>query len=318
MATLNHPAHRAMVAMGAGTGVGEVPGYHDQGIFYHGGVPDLAWTWWYHVFGHLYHPQLPADLDLAHRQQLARAYSPQVTYGEADFASLAAHLPSEDILQAIDSPDAEWNRMIRFVPGPGALEWKQYDFIRTGASTQVPALIIDSWYDVIEAYPTVRMYAELARHSASQHLIVGPTTHCQMGTESAHTSVGDREVGDGRFDYVGLIERFYDHWLKGETAPSPPPVQFYVLNANHWVSAEGWPPKDTRLERLYLQSSGRANGASGDGALLAAAPSATEAADEYVSDPLHPVPSLGGSCCSAAVSREQSPVEARSDVLVYS
>jgi len=186
--------------MGGGTGVGAVPGYHDQGIFYHGGVPDLAWTWWYHRFGHLAHPQLPSGLDLSQRQRLALAYSPQVVYGDADFELLAAHLPSEDILRAIQSPDAEWNRMIQFTPG--SPQWREYDFIRTGAATRVPGLHIDSWYDSIEAYPTVRMFAELARHSPHQHLIMGPTAHCRMGTETEHTSVGDREVGDGRFDYA--------------------------------------------------------------------------------------------------------------------
>ena len=33
---------------------------------------------------------------------------------------------------------------------------------------------------------------------------------------------------------------------------------------------------------------------------------------------MHPVPSLGGSCCSDQVARDQSGIEARQDVLVYS
>lgn len=315
LATLDHPAHRAMVEMGGGTGLADVPGYHDgQGIFYHGGVPDLAWTWWYHRFGHLAHPQLPPGLDLLQRQQLALAYSPNVVYGDPDFAALAGHLPSGDILRAINSPDAEWNRLIQLTPG--SPEWAEYDFIRSGASTRVPGLHIDSWYDTIEAYPTVRMFTELSRHSPHQHLILGPTAHCRMGTETAHTQVGDREVGDGRFDYVSLIEQWYDRWLKDVSTPEPPPVQYYVLSASQWVSAQQWPPS-AQTQRLYLRSGGRANSASGDGQLTTAPPPANEPADEYVSDPLHPVPSLGGSCCSAAVSREQSPVEARADVLVY-
>jgi uncharacterized protein len=316
LATLNHPAHRAMVEMGGGTAGGELPGYHGQGIFYHGGVPDLAWTWWYHRFGHLAHPQFPPGLDLPQRERLALAYSPNVVYGDADFELLASHLPSEDILRAIQSPDAEWNRMIRFTPA--SPEWAEYDFVRTGASTRVPGLHIDSWYDSIEAYPTVRMFAELTRHSPNQHLIIGPTAHCRMGTETEHTSVGDREVGDGRFDYVSLIEHWYDRWLKDMPAPEPPPVQYYVLSANEWVSASQWPPHPEPGQRFYLQSAGHANSASGDGQLLTQEPQAGEPPDQYVSDPSHPVPSRGGSCCSEAVAREQSPVEARADVLIYS
>src|SRR5437763_3386616 len=39
LAAMNHPAHRAMVAMGPGSAVGDVPGVETQGGFYKGGVP---------------------------------------------------------------------------------------------------------------------------------------------------------------------------------------------------------------------------------------------------------------------------------------
>ena len=68
---------------------------------------------------------------------------------------------------------------------------------------------------------------------------------------------------------------------------------------------------------MYLHSDGHANSRFGDGKLLETVPAAAEAADEFVYDPLHPAPSLGGNCCSASVAREQSPIEVRQDVLVY-
>jgi hypothetical protein len=67
-----------------------------------------------------------------------------------------------------------------------------------------------------------------------------------------------------------------------------------------------------------LSSDGHANSLSGDGRLRAQQPTSGAAADEFVDDPSHPVPSLGGSCCSDQVAREQSGIEARQDVLVYS
>ena len=33
--------------------------------------------------------------------------------------------------------------------------------------------------------------------------------------ESEHTIVGERDMGDARFDYAGFIQRWFDHWLKG-------------------------------------------------------------------------------------------------------
>lgn len=316
LATLNHPAHKAMVEMAGATAAGSLPGYRDQGIFYHGGVPDLAWTWWYHRFGLRERPLLPAGISQDTRERIAASFSPEPDYGEGDFLALASHLPSADILRASGVPLTEWDRLIQLTPA--SREWKEYDFVREGASTRVPGLHIDSWYDEIEAYPTVKMFQYLSGNSPNQHLVMGPTAHCEMGTETPATSVGDRTVGDGRFDYVSLVTRWFDRWLKDDASVAEiPKVQYYVLNSSQWEKAEAWPPPGTRPMRLFLSSGGHANSAAGDGRLLATQTSGAEA-DEFVDDPRHPVPSLGGSCCSDQVARDQSGIEARQDVLVYS
>jgi uncharacterized protein len=318
LATLNHPAHKAMVEMAGATGVGSIPGYHDQGIFYHGGVPDLAWSWWYHRFGLQDHPVLPTGLDQDVRARVAASFSAEPSYGMVDFLALASHLPTEDILRASGIPKTEWGRLIRLTPG--SPEWKEFDFIRDGDRTRVPALHIDSWYDVIEAYPTVKLFQYLSGNSPNQHLVMGPTAHCRMGAETDATSVGDREVGDGRFNYATLITRWFDRWLKDDrSSPELPPVQYYVLNSGQWTTADTWPPRGGHSVRLYLSSDGHVNSLSGDGRLRARqSMSDTASADEFVYDPMHPVPSLGGSCCSIQVARDQSGIEARQDVLVYS
>ncbi len=317
LATLNHPAHKAMVEMAGATGVGSIPGYHDQGIFYHGGVPDLAWSWWYHRFGLQDHPVLPAGVSQDTRSRIAASFSPEPVHGMPDFLALVNHLPSADILSASGVPKSEWESLIRL--GPADPEWRTFDFVRDGDKTKVPGLHIDSWYDVIEAYPTVKLFQYLSRTSPNQHLVMGPTAHCQMGTETVTTSVGDWQVGDGRFDYVTMISGFFDRWLKDDDKVAAlPPVRYYVLNSNQWKTADAWPPAGGRLVRWFLSSGGHANSANGDGHLSAQLPKAGARTDEFVDDPLHPVPSLGGSCCSDQVARDQSAIEARQDVLVYS
>jgi putative CocE/NonD family hydrolase len=316
LATMNHPAHKAMVEMAGATGVGNIPGYHDQGIFYHGGVPDLAWSWWYHRFGLQDHPVFPAGASQDTRARIAASFSPEPVHGMPNFLSLASHLPSADILNASGVPKTEWDSLIQL--NPASPDWNSFDFIRDGGQTQVPGLHIDSWYDIIEAYPTVKLFQYLSRTSPNQHLIMGPTAHCLMGTETVATSVGDREVGDGRFDYVTTISQWYDRWLKDDNkGPDLPPVQYYVLNSSQWKTTDAWPPRGGRPVRLFLSSDGHANSANGDGRLQVQPSRAGAAADELVDDPMHPVPSLGGSCCSDQVAREQSGIEARQDVLVY-
>jgi predicted acyl esterase len=317
LATLNHPAHKAMVEMAGSTAAGTLPGYRDQGIFYHGGVPDLAWTWWYHRFGLKERPVFPVGAGQGTRERIAAGFSPEPDFGEGDFLSLVSHLPTADILRASGVPMTEWDRLIQLTPA--SPEWKEFDFVRDGDKTRVPGLHIDSWYDEIEAYPTVKMYQYLSGNSPNQHLVMGPTAHCEMGTETPATSVGDRTVGDGRFDYLTLVTRWFDRWLKDDaTVPELPAVQYYILNSSQWKTAQAWPPPGGRTTRLYLSSGGHANSASGDGRLVAKEPLAGAPSDEFIDDPLHPVPSLGGSCCSDQVARDQSGIEARQDVLVYS
>lgn len=317
LATLNHPAHKAMVEMAGATAVGSIPGYRDQGIFYHGGVPDLAWTWWYHRYGLKERPLMPAGAGQDMRERIAASFSPEPDYGEGDFLALVSHLPTADILRASGVPMTEWDRLITLTPA--SPEWKEFDFVRDGDKTRVPGLHIDSWYDEIEAYPTVKMFQYLSGNSPNQHLVMGPTAHCEMGTETPATSVGDRTVGDGRFDYVTLVTRWFDRWLKDDASvPELPPVQYYVLNSSEWKTAQAWPPPGSRPVRLYLSSGGHANSAAGDGRLVAKESSRGAASDELIDDPIHPVPSLGGSCCSDQVARDQSGIEARQDVLVYS
>ena len=134
----------------------------------------------------------------------------------AIFSSLVSHLPTADILRASGVPMTEWDRLITLTPA--SPEWKEFDFVRDGDKTRVPGLHIDSWYDEIEAYPTVKMFQYLSGNSPNQHLVMGPTAHCEMGTETPATSVGDRTVGDGRFDYVTLVTRWFDRWLKDDAS----------------------------------------------------------------------------------------------------
>jgi len=314
LAMANPPALKAAVAMGAATGVGVIPHFADQGIFYMGGVPSFDWAWWYHGNGYLHHPKFPPGISQAERVALTRAFDAEARYRTEDL-TWADHLPSSTVLDAIGSPATEFNRMIRLAPG--SAEWGEYDFVNAGQATRVPILHVDSWYDTIEVYGTARLFEYLSRNSPNQYLVIGGTAHCRQGSETADTRVGDRPIGDARFDYAGTLERWFEHWLADERGGEllQPRVQYYSLESSRWVSADRW-PVPARTRTLYLSSGGHANSLNGDGQLNAVRATG-RIPDQFEDDPTHPVPTMGGGCCSEMVSVDQRSVESRPDVLVY-
>ncbi|HVW68124.1 MAG TPA: CocE/NonD family hydrolase [Steroidobacteraceae bacterium] len=312
LAMANPPALKAVVAMGAATAAGVIPGFADQGVFYMGGVPSFDWAWWYHGNGYHHHPQLPRNISIEERVALSHAFDSVSRYRTEDL-DWASHLPSATLLDSIGSPETEFNKLIRLAPNSAA--WRDYDFVRSGQSTTVPILHVDSWYDTIEVYGTARLFEYLSASSPDEYLVIGGSAHCRQGSETAATMVGNRPIGDARFEFATLVVKWFDHFLKDEGSLDMPRVQYYPLESNHWTSGASWPPKAAR-RRLYLASTTGANSASGDGALVERV-AGGKAADAFIDNPLDPVPTLGGGCCTDLVSLDQAPVEGRRDVLVY-
>jgi putative CocE/NonD family hydrolase len=117
---------------------------------------------------------------------------------------------------------------------------------------------------------------------------------------------------------------WFDQWLKGKDSAllSKQPIQFFVMGANKWREEREWPPEAAKPMDFYLQSGGKANSLTGDGA-LADKPGHKSAFDTFEFDPAHPVPTRGGSvCCNPKVFPwgpfDQRVVEERKDVLIYS
>jgi len=94
------------------------------------------------------------------------------------------------------------------------------------------------------------------------------------------------------------------------------------MGANRWREESSWPPESAHPKSFYLQSGGKANSLTGDGALAETAGHKSPA-DTFEYDPARPVPTRGGSiCCNPKVFPwgpfDQRGVEERKDVLVYS
>jgi uncharacterized protein len=93
------------------------------------------------------------------------------------------------------------------------------------------------------------------------------------------------------------------------------------MGANQWREEDDWPLARAQSTKYFLHSAASANSLRGDGS-LSPTPPRSEPSDRYVYDPSNPAPTLGGPlCCDGAHlapgPRDQRPVEARDDVLVY-
>ena len=330
LAAMNHPAHRAMIPMSAGAGIGAIPGVSSQGLFYKGGVPQLGpWAGWYVGSGHANRPKLPAGISQDERIRLADFYSsdpkPEAErYGVGSVSGairgdstlgVLGYLPSRDVLRASGAPETDFDTFMTM--SPTDVRWLAIDFIRDGDKPKVPALHVNGWHDV-GAFETVKLF-EYLRDVPNQYLIMAPTAHCAMTRATADYKTGERPIGNARLPYDDLFVQWFDHWLKDtpNDVLKRPRVQAFLEGANGWKTYDALPVPGAKPVKLFLQSNGRAQGLKGTGRLTLEAPG-EQPADTVVSDPMHPVPSRGGGCCDRDAVRDQRQVEARSDVLIYS
>jgi putative CocE/NonD family hydrolase len=216
--------------------------------------------------------------------------------------------------------------MIQRAPNDPA--WYRGGLYHDDQKLNVPGLWFMSWYDV-SVGPNLALYNHVRKTASpeianEQWAIVAPVAHCSYTRATADTVVGERSMGDARFDYNDIVYGFFDRFLKGEKATrvdSLAKVTYYTMGMNKWQTADTWPPAGAQPMTFFLSSGGKANTLHGDGALAAAAPDADKP-DAFTYDPMNPVLSYGGNvCCTgnavAAGAFDQRRMEARDDILVY-
>jgi len=324
-----HPGLAATVPMGSGAGIGKVGPFNEMGNFYRGGAIQNVWFSWYYTSGYTYRPSFGSDLSRDQMIRLGRFWSMEPNYvPPSNIEELIWTLPINEVMSRIGAAPSDMDDFVNRLPNDP--KWQGVDFSGEGDQFGAPMLMINSWYDV-SVGPNVALYEYQSKYAANGNarnnmfMVIAPTIHCgQSKVESENTMVGEREVGDARFDYVGTVQEWFDHFVKGveNGATNRPKVHAYMMGANEWRSHDAWPPKEVRYLAYHLQSDGAANSLLGDGRLMIAKP-ATTGSDTFVYDPMRPVPSLGGSICcfgeeSVGGAFDQTGIEMRNDVLVYS
>ena len=172
----------------------------------------------------------------------------------------------------------------------------------------VPVINLSGWYDPY-ARTAVDNYLGLSRTKrAPMRLILGPWTHGDRSLSYAgEVDFGAQAPVDGNLaeDFFALRRRWFDRWLKdiANGIEAEPPVRIFVMgggsgrrngdgrldHSGRWRIAADWPLPRTRWTKFYLHS---------DRSLRPALSSAPAASLDYSSDPMSPVPTIGGALSS--------------------
>ncbi len=203
--------------------------------------------------------------------------------------------------------------------------WKQISIEEHFSEINVPVYSVAAWYDIFLGGSLLNYLGIKARGASDaarrgQRLLVVIGGHAGGGRR-----IGEVDFGPAaeQVDQDEVMLRWYDATLKGEknSVEQEKPVKIFVMGKNAWREEDDWPLARAESTRYYLHSGGKSNSLRGDGGLSATAPQA-EPADHFVYDPSDPVPTIGGPLCCDSLHlapgpRDQRPVEARDDVLVY-
>ena len=302
LARARHPAHAAMVPIGAGGGAGSVGGRYGYFGVYEGGVLQLASAFgWLLRHGEL-DPATPA------------------LYKPVDYAEALKTLPVSEMVSRLRPQPNAWDQFTRReLTDPS---WRTMGYVMADDTLSTPALDINTWGD--QTLDGTLALAEQARRTSPttpHHVVIAPGDHCQH--DAGAKTFGDIPVRDGTYPFFETYVAWFDYWLRGQgRLPDLPPYLYYMLGEDQWLRANQWPPEDATEQRWYLASGGHANSRDGDGRLLPE-PATAPAEDRYRHDPTDPVPTRGGPVCCTGRSDErtgpidQAEVERRHDVLVY-
>jgi putative CocE/NonD family hydrolase len=167
--------------------------------------------------------------------------------------------------------------------------WQQAGFYQHLDKIDLPVFHQSGWFDG-DGIGSKLNYAKMAALGRSnQKLILGPWGHTDTATRAhGKRDFGPQALRDLPRDYL----RWFDYWLKGveNSVPTEPLVSIFVMNSNKWLHGPKYPLPQTRFEKWYLASAGKANTTLGDGKLSREPPAKDVPSDRYSYDPGDPTP----------------------------
>ncbi|WP_238397644.1 CocE/NonD family hydrolase [Anatilimnocola aggregata] len=243
-----------------------------------------------------------------------------------DMNDALMRLPLSDVDEAIGWP-MPWLDAYLTHPEPNGF-WTRLDLTSRLPELQLPALHVVGYYDFfsresVDNFVIMQTQARDPTTRQNQRLVLGPWDHGTIGK----SQVAEVDFGpEAALDISAIQFDWFDRHLKQDPAAqakSFPPVRYFSMGDNVWRDAQQWPPEGVTPTSFFLHSDGKANTRKGTGRISREAPTKEQPADTFRADPAIPVPA-----CPVTATRpikaavwgpvDQSALEDRDDMLVYS
>ena len=192
--------------------------------------------------------------------------------------------------------------------------WQGRDLSRHMKNVKCAVLVVGGWYDAEDLSGPYRTFNAISKFNPDTPttLVEGPWVHGGW-SRGEGSRLGDINFGVKTSEYFQAKVQFpfFEHYLKGKKDGAQAKAVVFETGANVWRTFEQWPPMQAKPKTLYFHAGGK---------LSLDAPGETQGADEYVSDPNHPVPFVGYTTDTVPqryMVDDQRFASYRPDVLVY-
>lgn len=192
--------------------------------------------------------------------------------------------------------------------------WKARDPRQHLKNVKPAVMTVGGWFDAEDLYGALNTYKAIETQnpqSVKNYLVMGPWSHSQWAFGKAN-NLGNIHWGlDANEKFIEQEKQFFDLYLKGEGNAEIPEATIFVTGSNEWRNFETWPPKNSIEKTIYFHA-GEVAGFN--------KPSAKSGFDEYVSDPMNPVPyteDVHAQRTSEYMTDDQRFASRRPDVMVY-
>lgn len=261
LAAMRHPAHKCGVIMFDGAYGG---GAVRNGAYLQHGITMLRMMFgWYrdYVPKVSFGPPPHVDREAFFRQYHGIYATQPVAQPPVDLDTHLLTLPVHDLLDRSGAAPSEFGEQMRRSADPTDPYWQSQGFLTEEDRFATPTIFLSGPLERGSSFDDHRLFRAGAATDAArehQYLWFTPAEHSGFARCGPDTRYGVRDLGDTGYPYYGRLLAWFGHWLRGDPLDLSAwaKVDYYMIGANRWQSAEQWPPAQVHERALHLCADG--------------------------------------------------------------